>query len=78
MSEVSVRELRDDGGSVLERVLEGELITITKAGHPVAELRPVGRPPLPAARLLQRWQQVPAINAAGLRRDLDGLLDAAL
>ncbi len=78
MSEVSVRELRNDGGSVLERVLEGELITITRAGHPVAELRPLARPPLPVAQLLRRWQQVPVVDAAGLRRDLDELLDAAL
>lgn len=78
MGEVSIRELRNEGGSVLERVLEGELVTITKAGHPIAELRPLGRPTMTAAQLLRRWKNVPTIDAGALRRDLDELLDAAL
>ena len=78
MSEVSVRDLRNDGGSVIERVLRGELVTITKAGHPVAELRALSRPPLPAAGLLRRWRNVPFEDATSLRRDLDEHVDAAL
>jgi prevent-host-death family protein len=78
MSQVSVRDLRNDGGSVIERVLHGELVTITKAGHPVAELRPLGRAPLTAAQLVRRWKNMPRIDGEGLRRDLDELLDASL
>ena len=78
MNEVSVRDLRNEGGSVLERVLQGELITITKAGHPVAELRPLGRAPLTAAQLLRRWRNVPRIDVESLRRDVDDLLDTSL
>ena len=32
MTDVSIRELRNDGGSVVARVLRGELITITRSG----------------------------------------------
>ena len=78
MSEVSVRDLRNDGGSVLERVLQGELVTITKAGYPIAELRALGRAPLPAAGLLRRWRNVPFVDATSLRSDIDDLVDAAL
>ena len=46
MTDVSIRELRNDGGSVVARVLRGELITITRSGTPVAELRPATAGPV--------------------------------
>lgn len=78
MSEVTVRDLRNEGGSVIERVLRGEVITITKAGHPVAELRPLRRAPLSSGQLVRRWANVPVISAEDLRHDLDSVLDAGL
>lgn len=41
METVSVRELRNRGGQVLQRVAEGETLTVTIDGRPIAELRPV-------------------------------------
>jgi antitoxin (DNA-binding transcriptional repressor) of toxin-antitoxin stability system len=38
MRNVSVRDLRNNGGRVLERVINGELVTVTLDGRPVAEL----------------------------------------
>jgi len=78
MNEVSIRELRNDGGSVVERVLRGELVTVTRAGVPVAELRSVRRGPVSSALLLQRWRSVPLVDHAALRRDVDDLLDVDL
>ncbi len=78
MGEVSIRELRNDGGSVVERVLRGELVTVTRAGVPVAELRSVARGPVPAGLLLHRWNSVPRVDFAALREDLEGLLDVDL
>ena len=78
MAEVSIRELRNEGGSVIERVLHGELITVTKGGVPVAELRPVPPRPVPSALLLQRWRGLPHVDAAQLRSDIDDLLDMGL
>lgn len=45
MSEVASRELRNQTRALLDRVANGELITITVDGRPVAALSPVaGRP----------------------------------
>ena len=38
MADVSVRELRNHGGDVIDRVQAGERIIITRSGHPVAPL----------------------------------------
>jgi prevent-host-death family protein len=43
MANVSIRDLRNKGGEVVDRAARGEAITITKAGKPVAELHPVSR-----------------------------------
>ena len=53
-------------------------MTITRAGKPVAELRPLGRPPLTAEALLDRWRGLPAVDPVTLRRDIDAVLDPGL
>ena len=76
--EVNIRELRNHGGEVVDRVAAGEHLTVTRAGKPVAELRPMGRPALTAEVLLDRWRHLPPVDADQLREDLDDLLDPAL
>lgn len=78
MSDVSIRELRNHGGAVVDRVTRGEQITITRAGKPVAELRPVLPPALPADSLVARHRGLPAVDPVALRADIDEVLDAAL
>jgi prevent-host-death family protein len=78
MSEVTVRELRNRGGHVIDRVAGGERVTVTRGGTPVAELRPLGSAPLPADQLLLRWRRLPRVDAQALRADLDAVLDARL
>lgn len=78
MSTVTIRELRNHGGEVVERVLAGEALTVTRAGKPVAELRPVRRRGLDAATLLGRWRRLPAVDPKAFRRDVDAVLDASL
>lgn len=78
MPEVNVRELRNHGGRVLERVASGETITVTLDGRPVAELRPLPARPLSAARLLERWRGVPLVDAAKLRSDIDAVMEPGL
>lgn len=75
---MSIRDLRNRGGDVVDRVTAGERVTVTRDGRAVAELRPLGRAPLPAGVLLRRWSRLPAIDAAAFRRDLDDALDATL
>lgn len=77
MAEVSIRELRNHGGEVVDRASRGEPITITRSGRAVAELRPL-RPPLSAEALLSRWRKLPAVDPVALRADIDRLLDSRL
>ncbi|GAA4168343.1 type II toxin-antitoxin system prevent-host-death family antitoxin [Gryllotalpicola koreensis] len=76
--EVSVRDLRNHGGHVLDRVVRGETLTVTKDGTPVAELSPVPRRSLPAAELIARAKRAPKVDAELLRRDIDSVLDQSL
>ena len=78
MNEVSIRDLRNHGGDVMNRVEQGETVVVTRAGVPVGELRPLPRPRLTADSLLLRWRHVPAVDPDGLRADVDAVLDASL
>ncbi len=78
MSEVSIRDLRNHGGEVIERVERGERLTVTRDGRQVAELRPLGPLPVKAAVLIERWSRLPRLDPAGLRRDLDRVTDSSL
>lgn len=78
MAEVTIRELRNHGGDVINRVLGGERLVVTRAGRPVAELRPIGPEPLTADALLRRWDGTPDIDGASLRADLDTVIDPHL
>lgn len=73
-----MRDLRNHGGDVLDRVERGETVVVTRAGVPIGELRPLPRPRLSARSLLMRWRTVPVVDAAELRADLDAVLDPEL
>jgi prevent-host-death family protein len=76
--QVSVRDLRNHGGEVLDRVARGERITITRDGRPVAQLRPLIASKLSAEALLTRWRHLPAVDLAAFRNDVDNVLDIKL
>ena len=78
MAEVTIRELRNHGGNVIDRVVRGETLTITRSGKPVAELRPLRPLPLGATALIERWRKLPGLDPAALRTDVDAVVDAAL
>jgi prevent-host-death family protein len=78
MKTVSVRDLRNNGGRVLERVVHGESLTVTLDGKPVAELRPIPARALSAEVIVERWQKLPKVDADALRADLDRTIDSAL
>ncbi len=78
MDRVTIRELRNHGGNVVDRVEAGERVTVTRDGRPVAELRPLRARGIAAARLLERWRRLPAVEADALRRDIDAALDQSL
>jgi prevent-host-death family protein len=74
---VSVRDLRNHGGDVLDRVAAGEVVTVTRDGKPVAELRPLDKPALTSETLLRRWRRLPALDGARLRADIDAVIDSS-
>jgi prevent-host-death family protein len=78
MAHVSIRDLRNHGGDVVDRAARGEQITVTRAGKPVAELRAVSRTPLLAEALLSSWRRLPPVDPSALRADLDDLMDAGV
>jgi antitoxin (DNA-binding transcriptional repressor) of toxin-antitoxin stability system len=78
MTDVSVRELRNQGGQVLDRVLSGEQVVITRDGQPVAELRQLEPPGVDAAQLVRRWQHLPRLDPQRWKADVDAALDADL
>ena len=78
MANVTVRDLRHQGGRILERVARGESLTVTLDGRPIAELHPVPAGGLPAETLLKRWRGLPRMDARSLRQDLDRVLDTSL
>jgi prevent-host-death family protein len=78
VSDVSIRDLRNHGGEIVDRATRGESITITRAGKPVARLEAARAAPLDAAALLERWRHLPALDGDALRADLDAVLDPSL
>ena len=78
MANVSIRDLRNHGGEVVDRAARGEAIVVTRAGKAVAELRAVAKPALSADALLDRWHRLPDVDPAKLRADIDSVLDSRL
>lgn len=74
MTEIAVRELRNQTADVLRRVEGGEPVTITSRGRPVADLvpvRPARRRPIAKAELVRRLTRAQA--DPGLRDELEEL-----
>lgn len=78
MSEATIRELRNQGAAVIDRVLAGETITITRDGEPVAELRPLPRRPLSREALQERARGLPPMDPQRLRDDIDAVFDQSM
>ena len=75
MTTVTIRDLRNHGGEVVDRVEAGEHITVTRKGRAVAELRPLRSRGIASAALFERWRRLPTVDPSQLRRDIDDLID---
>jgi prevent-host-death family protein len=75
---VTVRELRNSGGEVLDRVERGESVIVTRDGRAVAELRPLPRRSARPIELIERRKRLPRIDPESLRRDIDAVLDSSM
>lgn len=77
MTDVSIRDLRNQGGEILDSVMRGATVTVTRQGRPIAELRPLRRG-TDTARLLELWRGTPTFSLDRLRADLAEILDDSL
>ena len=75
MDTVTIRDLRNRGGDVIDRVAAGNPVTVTRDGRPVAELRPLRTSGVTAVALLERWRHIPIVDGDQLRRDIDAVID---
>lgn len=73
-----MRELRNNGGVVLDRVARGTRLVVTRDGADVAELRPLRRAPVATVELIARRRRLPVVDPYQLRADVDELLDPRL
>ena len=74
MAEVPSRELRNNTAAVLRRVQDGEEITITVRGKPVAEVVPIGSRRaggLSGAELIRRLRDLPGEPDPTFAADMD-------
>ncbi|MGO8964338.1 type II toxin-antitoxin system Phd/YefM family antitoxin [Mycobacterium sp.] len=78
MESVTVRDLRNRGGEVLDRVERGERVIVTRDGRAVAELRPLPRRSAGPVELIERRKGLPRVDPDVLRRDIDAVIDPTL
>lgn len=70
--QISQRELRNDSAEVLRAVNDGEHITVTSNGVPVAELVPLRRGRFVDTQVaMEAFADAPGIDLKSLRDDLD-------
>jgi prevent-host-death family protein len=70
----TIRQLRNKGGDVIDRVQQGEVLLVRRDGRPVAELRPVRARGVPRDLLVSRARNRPPVNPDCLRADLDSVI----
>ena len=73
-----MRDLRNSGGEVLDRVERGESVIVTRDGRAVAELRPLPRRSAGPVELIERRKRLPRVDPDVLRRDIDAVIDPTL
>jgi prevent-host-death family protein len=78
MEAVTVRDLRNKGGEVLDRVERGERVIVTRDGRPIAELRPLPRRSAGPAELIERRKRLPRVDPDALRHDIDSVVSPTL
>jgi prevent-host-death family protein len=78
MTDVSIRDLRNHGGEIVDRANRGEPITITRHGTAVATLNPMPPRGTRTETLIEHARHLPPMDPEALRRDLDAIIDPHL
>jgi len=75
---VTIRDLRNRGGEILAEVARGEAVIVTRDGEPIAEIRPLPRRGLTTDELIERRRNLPPIDTAQFRADIDSMIDQSI
>ncbi len=78
MADVTVRDLRNKGGAILNQVETGTSFVVTRDGDPVALLSPLGRKAVSRDAIIKRFKNLPAIDAEQFRKDIDAIIDQTI
>jgi|EndMetStandDraft_8_1072994.scaffolds.fasta_scaffold568721_1 prevent-host-death family protein len=78
MGTVTMRELRNKGAEVMDRVERGESLTVTRDGRPVAELHPIRNKGTSTELLIERRRHLPPVDYQKMRAELDEIIDPSL
>ena len=78
MGTVTIPDLRNHGGKIVDRVEAGETLTVTRAGKPVAELTRIKRPKLTSEEFFARWRHLEPVDPVKFRADVDKLFDTTI
>ncbi|NIJ11924.1 prevent-host-death family protein [Saccharomonospora amisosensis] len=77
MPEITPSELRNDSSRILSRVERGERFTVVRGNTPTAEVIPVQRRQYQTrAEIAEAVANLPAVDAARLRADIDAVVDS--
>ncbi|MDP9791607.1 prevent-host-death family protein [Catenuloplanes nepalensis] len=77
--EITQRELRNESGSIMRGVEQGESYTITRNGTPVARLIPLRRRTfVPRDEVKAIFASTPPMDLERFRRDQDATIDQGL
>jgi antitoxin (DNA-binding transcriptional repressor) of toxin-antitoxin stability system len=63
---------------VIDRVEQGDRLTVTPNGREVAKLRRLEQPSARASELVERWRRLRAVDPGALLADLDQAVDSGL
>lgn len=78
MTSVTIRELRNHGREIIDRVQAGDSFVVTRSGRPVAELKRLPRWGPDPETLLNRWRHLARVDPVALRCDIDQVIDGSL
>ena len=73
-----MRDLRNNGGEVLDAVMRGEGMTVTRQGRAIAELRPLRGPGVRIETLERAFRGCPTFEYSALIADLGEIMDTSL
>jgi prevent-host-death family protein len=75
---VSSSDLRNNGGEILDTVMRGESMTVTRHGRAIAELRPLRGPGVRVETLQKAFKHCPRVSHDQLRADVAEFLNLSL